>query len=591
MKKVNNNAGAIKGALYAIAVFNFLNLFLHVFSFYKPIIFSEIDYGLYGVKILLYFLVYRFLKKEAGNKFHGFYKLIKATILLDIVELIISIVNSSLKCIPYIFMLLVLLKFALNVFSYVVLNYIASVEADRCRKYELINRFKNVSEKWIAFNILLFCNIIIGFVSRFPLLIGISYALLIIRFIFEIKMISSTMSVIGFFCGPMRLAIYESSMAKYMSRDFFGKHKREKWIIRICMLTIVGIIFVYGSHLYFTYDHSEHHERIISDEYLNSVQIDPDDKEITETYVDWNRMPEWTGLKRGRVGFVNLVTRMDSGAQYNEYISFDRTGIAWTGKNYIDQNAKVVLKINNPFLIMAKASHRQHILRYVIKHSSNYREFELEDCFLDSESIDNYYKNNFGYDQWTIFGNGIVKFYSDFYDGYGFLGDDGNVVLPPAYYYIRSNLNNSLSFIYDRHYHCKGVINAKGKVIMHPYYKDDTYVFNAGVILYSKSSYNVGEEHRPFGYQIIDYEGNIWEGYYEDFEEPYGDLLSVHKYADTKTEDYTTLAIHDGKVLVESDKYERFRGETDKDGNLIYIKATTKSGDEIKLDLEGNIIE
>ncbi|RKM55176.1 hypothetical protein D6853_10615 [Butyrivibrio sp. X503] len=580
MKRGQNKSGAIKGALYAIAIFNFLNLFLHVFSFYKPIIFSEIDYGLYGVKILLYFLVYGFLKRNTGERFRGYCNMLLATAGIDILELLISVINCSLKLVPFVIMFFIGTKYILNFLSYKYLIGVTKEDADP-NDSELKNNNNDsdvAGELWNYSNFVMLVGILTGSALNF---LPISYLVLIVKFIYELKIIKTTADKKDVF-GK---AIKETSDVNMNSIHRFNPSKIAKISLIVSLFAVLIALIGRGIYLYFSYDKEEYEKYLSKKQWYESEPQEYGEDNVY-VYEIHNQMPEWTGLRRETRGFLNTITGMDTGPRY-KYMFFGDSDISWDGdSNFINKKGEIVTHI--PFLERATVSDRQHVFRAIVEYC--YRnKYDREDVFNYREITAERNEEQFGtihIRRGPIFENGYVEYYSDFYDDYGLLKEDGTCY--SAKYFICACAHNNLIKIYINGN--DEIYNSNGKLL----YKGPSYICNAGIILYDEKYTPENKNFDHTMYHVMDYEGNVIEGLYGDWNyERGGSFVSLHKYEDVDSIDYKAVAIYKGKVLFESDLYEDYDvKKMDQNGNITKIRARSKKGNEdVFLDAEGNIIE
>ena len=508
MKKGHYGTKAIKKVFLAIAVFNFLNMILHFVSYYKPIVFTEFDYGLYVFKIALYFFVYKFLKKNSDKAFHiVINKLLLATMVLDAIELYVSVWGSTLKSIPYCLMLLILFKFIIDCLLYVELIYIATVEKSyKDRDVKDKSGAKKFIGSWSVINLFVLFFIIAAYCGRNIILLFVAYILLFVRFLVELMMIGTAMKDINTFCGPKQIVVDSSFAGKIHNTYREDKYRRYKTIVGIICASVLSLLLMCGIFRHYAVDNEK----------------------------------------------------------------------------YVELNDDVTIKV--PLIVRLTASKRQHILRDYTYNCWDYlekRDFQNIDHEVSAE-----------------FRNGVITFYSDFYDGYGLLRQDGTVVLKPVYDELKILTNNGLV-----HFHKQsgelGIINANGDVLISDHdggfsnKYEDYSVFHGGVVLYTNSQeFYSPENGKEELYHLMDQNGNEMEGLYSATHND-----AIHKYtgeANKKDQyrllvpgEYTTLLVIDGKILLESDKYDDFIVNKDRDtGEVTEIVGITKSGEEEKLGLD-----
>lgn len=596
MERSKINSGTIRKAFLAIAVFNFANLILHFISCYFPVVFLQLDYGLYIVKISIYLALYLFLKKNFGNCFIVCQRFIMATIVLDAAELYMSNMISEIKVLPYILLLFVLIKFIIDCLMFVEYRCIAMQESFVDRNYEkvLVNRG---NKSWIKFNVFILACFSVTFFSKWLILLYFTLFMIIVRFLYEIIIIRSAASSFRFCAGP-KVFVEDKTLAWMIHRTgFYRKNSKCKPVMKKCLLGTVGIILLLGIYAYFSFDDNMDHARLSSEQGLN-------DQNGISCYYVYNRMPEWTGLRREKFGFINTETGMDTGARFKS-IRFDKNGISWDGDDkYIDRNANTITKI--PFVALVTTSHRQHIFRYFLANCPRFLDGysydyygrgydDHDDCIdywnsmsdLRAEKFN--YKDSYLYEYDPIFESGVTVFYSGFYDRYGLLRDDGTIAAKPVYTWINPNNTNSMAYVEDRRGNF-GVINSDGKVLINN--SDQKlasiiiiYDYDVGVFAFRRfdDEIHYDTNNRDELYHLMDKYGNEWEGQYAAMSIGH-DVKAFHKY--TGDHEYTTIAVSDGKILFESDQYENITGEKDDDGRITKLIGIKKSGEEETIYLE-----
>ncbi|RKM59642.1 hypothetical protein D6856_10540 [Butyrivibrio sp. XB500-5] len=591
MERSKFNSGTIRKAFLAIVVFNFANLILHFISCYFPVVFLQLDYGLYIAKISIYLALYLFLKKNFGNCFIVCQRFIMATIVLDAAELYMS--NMRNGNFSYILLLFVLFKFILDCLLFMEYKCIAMQESFVDRDYEkvLVNRENN---SWIKFNIFILTCFGAAFFSKQPLLLFFTVFMLIVRFVYEILIIRSASLGFRFYEGP-KVFVEDKTLTWMIHRTgFYRKNKKCNPVLKKCLLGAVGIILLLGLYAYFSYDDNMDHVQLSSKQELKYRETEG----ISCYYVS-NKMPEWTGLRREKFGFTNNETGMDTGARFKS-IDFDKTGITWDGDDkYIDRNGNTITMI--PFAALITTSHRQHILRYFVTNSPRFLDgytydyyghaYDDHDDCIDywnsmSELRDKYFNNS---DYFTpAFQSGVTVFYSGFYDCYGLLRKDGTIAAKPVYRWLEPNDDSSLAYIQDKRGN-HGVINSDGKVLIkHINFRSwDFYLFSSDIGVFAFESwddkYIYQTDNGERLYHLMDKDGNEWDGLYS-FMVQGTQVKTFHKY--TGDYEYTTIAVSDGKILFESDQYEEFIGEKEDDGRVTELIGIKKSGEKETIYLE-----
>ena len=564
------NSGTIRKAFLAIAVFNFANLILHFISCYFPIVFLQLDYGLYIAKIAIYLALNLFLKRNYKDAFIVCRRLIMATIALDVAELYMSNMISEIQVLQYILLVFVLIKFILDCLLFMEYRCIAMQESFVDRNYEkvLVNRG---NKSWIKFNVFILACFGVTLFSKWLILLYFTLFMMLVRFVYEIMIIRSASPSFRFCEGP-KVFVEDKTLAWMIHRTgFLGKHNKCSPVLKKCLLGTVGIILLLGVYAYFSFDDNMDHAQLSNKQELGYLEVEG----ISCYYVS-NKMPEWTGLRRKKFGFINNETGMDTGARFKS-IDFDETGITWDGDDkYIDKNGNTITKI--PFTALVTTSHRQHIFRC----------FAIDGCIDYWDSLANQRAKYFNYQNYDpIFESGVTVFYSGFYDCYGLLRDDGTIAARPVYRKLIPNDINSLAYIQDKRGN-RGVINSDGKVLIknsYLYLCDSLVIFefDVGVFAFEENDEVRYSDNGERLYHLMDKDGNEWDGLYS-FMIGGSDVKTFHKY--TGDYEYTTLAVSDGKILLESDQYEEFRGGKDDDGRITKLTGIKKSGEKETIYLE-----
>ncbi len=576
-KRVQCGANSLKKVLLLLAIFNFINLFLHIFSFYVPVVFAQLDYALYAAKIILYYSIARFLKKNNGKCFKVVTKCLKVTITLDVIEALISILNYSTSGTPCLLLLLICGKFIFDSFICFDLYFMASQEAYSSHDFDLEKTYHAKGKKWLVFNGFIIVWAFVVIFTEIPFFLYVFFGLLFKRFIDEIKIIKEATQSIGVFCGPMRIVVDNSFWGKYHGVEHLSLWDRCNNAVKICLLSLSGIILLIGSYLFLSYDYTDYNKYVgeevnLEEGYAAKFFYPPYDQTYIYEYRIYNKMPKWTGLKRCKYGFVNTKTGKDTGPIYKE-LNFDKAGVSWDGKeNFIDVNGDVISKAS--FVARTTVSQRQHLLRFVCNHSYNQRLF-----YRRKNELNEYSDWNALTDEWTYdflknkdlecyFTNGVVKFYSDFTGRYGLMNEDGSIAVYPKYDELEPNLSYILASVYIRNDFI-GVINSKGELLFED--NDDyTKVWTTGGMV----RYEIDSDNSDQCY-LIDQNGNKLEGKYFWEYGTFDDILLVRKYQENDNsygKNYTMLVIAEGKIIYETDKkYERVRGYRDDDGKLCKI--------------------
>ena len=586
---------ALKNAFLMISIFNFVNLFLHVFSFFKPFIFAELDYGFYALKIIVYFAFYRFIKKNVYKDFVATAKFVKATIILDVIEVAISFVNSYAIIMPWLLLLTILLKLAVNILMYADLVYIAKED----RKYRDYYKIMiSALEKKPA--VLLYNNIFCVIFIVLRVLTGNSFFLLltalfmILRFVCELNIISDTVGNLEKFYGPNPV-VSDFSFFGRMHQPNTEK-KKILPVIKICLACAFCAILITGTFLYFSFDEDKYNDYLSYKEMFASGK--KYDKDATAddyifVYRIPNRLPEWTGLRREKSGFINKKTGMDTGPRYKG-LMIDEVGFAWNGKDFLDVDGNVLIK--GPFAARVTLSKRQNFIRDLLSGKGVDDDVRIIRSFEDWEVTPHqqYVEFREYRDNKRIFINGITRFYCDLNESYGLLRNDGTVIVKPIYDYLHMSSNHRLMLAANRARDKVYAMNADGKILAsyEGWSASDHIMITQGGVVEYEDEIIEADETNDWLYYLIDEYGNTFDGLYSDS----SDGISFRKYTGEIYESdhrlrvpggYTMVLIWKGKIVFESDKYERIEIETRFfTGEITEIAGITKDGKREVLDIK-----
>ena len=595
--------GALPKAFFAISIFNFVNLFLHVFSCFLPFIITELDYVFYAIKIILYFAVCRFIKKNYFRDFFSTVKFLKATIVLDAIELSISIINSDSIIMPWILYILFILKLIVNVLMYLDFFYIIKDEKRYIEELDInIAEIDKLSNSWPRCSFFIVLFIVLAVFSSNFIFLFLASVFLLIRFISELKIIKKTVAHLDGYYDVLRVpkpAIYDNSFFGRMHYRDLDSEKNMSSAKKIYMTCALSMALLFGIFMYFSFDKEDYNDYLYYKEYYAEGKeyeddVRPDD--YIHIYHINNRMPEWTGLRKDKVGFINTKTGMDTGPHY-ESIRVDDFGFIWNGKDFLDVDGKVIVK--GTFWTRLSVSKRQHFLRDLINGTLFWEKVSLVKSFDDWDFGAYYqYKCFFTYDNLGMkentFRNGVTRFYCDFNECYGLLRKDGTVVAKPIYDYLALTTDRSLALGSCKLGHDSCVMNADGEILIR-YDRDseDVTAYEGGVILYRNEDIWSEDENARL-YYMMDNHGNTWDGMYCCHGDTSG--ICFEKFTGEVYESngklkvsggYSLILVSKGNLIFESDKYVKIKVETNFLSNQITkIIGITKSGEEEVLDIK-----
>ena len=355
----------------------------------------------------------------------------------------------------------------------------------------------------------------------------------------------------------------------------------KKCLASITVVASIGL-FVFFLINYFNYsDHSyylvDSEGNLLTERSSSEFTIITDD--IYE-YGVYNHMPY--PFSRSKYGLVNIKTGEDTGPIFDNYLKYDHSEnrIAWCSDGYfVDVNGKKVITYSSHALTKQK-SRRQVIIdnikEILTDEDREYHDYDFADIFYYRRITDNDCQLDIS-DEGTYFVNGMAKFYSQLYDGYGILNDKGKVVAKPVnnhvfVFYDYSSMKKNYEIIVadsDKYY---DIYNLKGDLI---YRYKGKYEPSVNVDLDNRLI-SIGRDY------IIDFDGKTWRS------SLYFDYVNHCYYSNENEHSY--YVVFDKKILFGSNRLASYQGVYDKDGNLrCLITGDNSKGDDL-LDLNGNSI-
>ncbi|WWZ60778.1 hypothetical protein WAA20_07175 [Butyrivibrio fibrisolvens] len=380
----------------------------------------------------------------------------------------------------------------------------------------------------------------------------------------------------------------EFKISKYISESFDGKCEGNPSIrkivdIKLAKSEIIKIIIVFGLVgltliLRFTYiDHDvemEYDDRGFEYHYLKYVD--------NSQYFNNNMMPSWTGFCDRRYGVHNLIAGTDTGAIYKDELYFDKNGIAWDhARHLIDIYGNEL--IETPAVMNLQKSYGQKTLDEFIDMCC-----ENDIYQIDTDSVHGGFKGiGSDYRSYEYFYNGLGCYYCDFFNRYGLISEDGEVVTSPKYKYLRIYhdplADYPVAFVYEEDGDVN-VLNSEGQELVNePYGRSrDIYLCSLGIIHVTGCGRNMSNYY-------INTKGELLSpDYYYDGGELCGDILCVKKYEDDNN---TYIFGYDGQLLFNSDQYSSYEAHANSKGEvtclLVYSEEKCKYG---LIDFDGNLV-
>lgn len=568
----------LKKVFIIFALTNFISVFLHVLSHYVPFITKEVDYVLYIAKIVVMIFVYRSMKLLT-SKIHGFNKIrfmFKTLIACDLVEIYFVFMsgNASLGIIPIVLAVVYILRIVIEILLYCFLLYDI---------YNTLHSYEHKDSNGAALKKLIvwcICNFLIGIIfillinKRQSILLYLIYALFFIRVINEFNMIKMVADVYDKDSCKIT-SIKEVIVTRITKRDI------GKLIIGGAILaTTLGARYTYKD--FHVKDHMDEDGRIEAGfEYGNGYRFRTD---YIFQYASSNLMPEWTGLCDRKYGLYSFTNDKDTGIVYRNEIFYDENGLGYVGDGYfIDENFNVLF--DAPDCMKIQKTYRQTALDTFIEwcgyNDKGRFHFALDRpifVYGGMEGIYNYSKNDY-----LFFRNGIGCYYSELNDCYGLMTDEGVVLTPPKYRYLRIDYDEAFAFVLDMDYQIN-ILNKNGKELI-----DDTFGRTDGIHAgdYGAGIIEVEPEYGKFYY--INDKGELLSSDY-DFRQgrSEGDIFYT-----TKKDDYQNTYVfgEGGRVLFTSDQYLTYEGYRNSEGKVTCLLVKSKTNGLYGLiDLDGNLI-
>lgn len=575
----------IKTYLIILNAFTLLNLFLHYVNFYIGFIDSIVDYGLYAAKILICVQIYMATKYEDNALYRTLASIIRLMVVLDVLEVIISLTMVSMEGIAGILLyVLIAAKIVLDYFLY----------------NEFMNE-KRTRIVWMALHA--------AIIGSFFLTIKWYYffivfaALIIARFISAIFYIKK--------CDLEYAIKSERGLMAEIARKTSSPDRYYK------TYAILGILLLCFSALYFSKTTFEYNKTVFNDG-LIKVQDDMYQYRVS------NKMPKWSGFHRDWWGLINIKTGEQTNATHRERLKYDDAGLAWDfAGHFIDYQGNVVISVDHS--VLKKSTARTTMMISLVS-------FLRDDRYEQGIDIYNYKNEYVNSLYWTdIFGfadgarkNARIRW--DDLDKYsvssGNIISSGQFITSEAY---DSYFTNHIAIFYSEANGAYGLINDKGKVISRPAFLgfSSEYGFevipvvkkitgrygvlndNGDYILEGNVDYNIltnkknivwwRKEDEFDGYKIMDFSGkDITDGrkfvHYDPF---YGDVTSFDmEYVDDEISFYKEVALDcTGKEVFSSDLYSGYISYKSTNGEIKYLLARQKENSQwVLIDTAGNIV-
>lgn len=525
--------------------------------------FAQFDYCLYLVKIgIVLFLRYLLHKKDF--RFSLERKLFKAIIVLDAIELFISIFAYRYTHTYYIIGLTLCLKVVLDFCIFTSLLKKGKKKADDSLNASLIKDFTDISKFWNMMNILMVAILLFIALTRFSFVIFWVYIFAIVRLYCQLYIIKLLWS-----------NVYKQPDAELIEKKHASDNVTNKGVLSFFKILRYGAyicIFILLMVLRNTYTkvniplNNKDDSSFASQKNIDDISKEYELQSIEDNiyqYKTSNKIPSWSIFYHEKYGLINSVTGENTGAKYDNYLSYDKSGIAYDNdRHFIDTSGKEILKV--PYIVSAKTSYRQELFNKLMKSVSDGYSYYKWDDYYRSEFI-------------SYFDNGLAIYYTEYNEKYGLIKDDGSLISFPKFSYIKGSRNYEVFTVSNYYGGDHYIIDATGRKLQIKNLYSWTYYENARIIL-------VNDRY------LYSFDGDlIDEGYFEPVKN-WGDItcfIKEEKYQDENC----TLEVYSGnaELIFSSDLYDKCDARADENGAITYMVAHNENG-EVLIDPEGNLI-
>lgn len=439
-----------KFVFISFALLNFLSGFLRILSHYVPFITKEMDMILYVAQIVLFVFIYRIASQKTSNycDITKIRRILKAYIICEIATLYIILMSGNV--ISILTDVMIVLLFVIKQVLEFLLYYRALWDVtDYCTRADFLHERQLAARRikiWIFINALLIVSLLPLMCFKVSKILYFIFFVIFVRTWIEIR--------ISKYIGELSDGKSENNLS--IRTLFCIKLSKREIVNTIIGAGLVGLTLI----LRFTYiDHDvemEYDERSLEYHYL--------DRGDNTLYFNSNLMPSWTGFCDRRYGVHNLETGNDTGAIYKGELFFDRNGIAWDhDRHLIDIYGNEL--IETPSVMNLQKSNSQKTLDEFIKMCCENDLYQV-----DTDYVYGGFKGiKSDYSPYEFFHNGIGCYYSDFYDRYGFISENGEAVTSPKYRYIRVYSSSSddypLAFVEEEDGN-HNILNKEGKELL-----------------------------------------------------------------------------------------------------------------------------
>lgn len=585
---LKTNTVEIDKVFYAFIIWNFINLFSHIFSFYCPFMSRGIDYAFYGAEILIFAYLILRIRFSHCEKIYFFSRFISWTIFLDVIELWFAIfaVDMDHVFLPLLFKLTFIIRLVIEYLAvYSFADFMYGEASARKLSYRFYFRFKKLKDIWMILNVIFLILLVVLWFRLNKNTLTLIYLFILVRLILGIAIIYNSRSLVGVF-GPVDSEDY--FVGKYSFFGIVNKHRKAFDFLRIVILIglIVYAAFIlikknqFDSNLNFLADHPSD----IVDRFGEAYSIVQQSEDVY-TYKVHNNMPVNSCFYDEKYGIINIKTNYNSGPVYDECPMFDSDGISPDYKGHmIDLDGNVVFDI--PSFVTRKKSVRQRIIdndladiydknilfgyssdngMFSISHSIN-NFWEYDGLILCDEFHNSDYTYRYDFDsERHYFDKGIAVFYSEVNNCFGIITKDCNRLIDPIFEKISFENGYGLIGVYQKN-DGYNVIDSNGKFLI-PTYFDNVNIIkmypDKGTAFFTSSSSYIDDIDESYLYEVDaddDYQykdSYIYEGDYDY--EYWSELLRQDVFVLTNNTDSRNLktVFSDGEIVLESNEYTK----------------------------------
>ncbi|MCR4833403.1 MAG: hypothetical protein K5900_07485 [Butyrivibrio sp.] len=300
-------------------------------------------------------------------------------------------------------------------------------------------------------------------------------------------------------------------------------------------------------------------------------------------YNTCNHMPSFSMFYHEKYGLINVETGYNTGAKYDDELTFDKTGIAYDqDRHFINTKGEEVLKV--PYIVKARTSFRQEILNDFLEKFDTNDKYSPSFMMSPSPSVCGQFIISSDY---TFFANGVAAYYTDYNLRYGLIDESGKLVTLPKFCYFSGYFDFEVSSVINYNRTELDVVNNAGKSILkNP--TNSVHFYDKVRIIRCDSGYHNA---------LYSFDGTyLGSGYYDsNYYYPGGDVIYFYKYddgGDIFEKDATgTLEVYygDAQKIFSSDEYYRCFAYSDNDV-IDYLVVWDHDKICYLIDLDGNLI-